>query len=186
MKTTLVLIADAAPMTLIPISAYTWQEAIQSTFSESFDILETYDNVVARSPSIEMPVPSVIMSRHYVNTSRQVKISRENIKVRDEFRCQYCGEKFRSQELTMDHVHPKKMGGQYRWDNIVSACERCNSLKGHRLDIRPIRRPTKPSYGQMIEILRKSPIYIPDIKWNYYLHWPENLVNIIEVPKILT
>lgn len=186
MKTTLVLNADASPMTLVPISSYTWQEAIQCTFSGAFDILEEYEDVVARSPSIEVPVPAVIMSRQYVNTGKGIKFTRENVKIRDEFKCQYCGNEFKSTDLTMDHVYPKTLGGKNYWDNIVSACEKCNSLKGHRIDIRPIRRPFKPTYGQMIEILRKNPIYIPHKSWNFYLHWPENLVNITKVPKILT
>lgn len=42
-------------------------------------------------------------------------------------RCAYCG--LRSQRLTQDHVIPVSKGGGYTPDNIVPACQSCNSRK---------------------------------------------------------
>ncbi len=45
-------------------------------------------------------------------------------------KCAYCGRKqSRSVKLTMDHVVPVSKGGKTVRENIVPACERCNSSK---------------------------------------------------------
>lgn len=52
---------------------------------------------------------------------------REEIKRRDGFRCVYCGE---TENLTLDHVRPRSMGGPTTADNCVTACRDCNQAKG--------------------------------------------------------
>lgn len=51
---------------------------------------------------------------------------------RDDYRCLYCGHKFKHQELTREHIIPRSKGGQDRWENVVAACKRCNHNKGGR------------------------------------------------------
>jgi 5-methylcytosine-specific restriction endonuclease McrA len=43
--------------------------------------------------------------------------------------CHYCGGKFTSAELTMDHVVPLARGGESTRGNIVPACRACNQSK---------------------------------------------------------
>lgn len=43
--------------------------------------------------------------------------------------CHYCGEKFKSSELTMDHVVPISRGGKSTKGNIVPCCKECNNKK---------------------------------------------------------
>ncbi|MDH5326419.1 MAG: HNH endonuclease [Gammaproteobacteria bacterium] len=52
---------------------------------------------------------------------------------RDGHICLYCGEQFRHSELTRDHIIPISRGGRDCWENVVTACCRCNNLKGSRL-----------------------------------------------------
>ncbi len=57
---------------------------------------------------------------------------------RDRYRCYYCGlDGLRDFEswliLTIDHVHPNAKGGQRSMDNLVTACQPCNLLKGKRV-----------------------------------------------------
>lgn len=52
---------------------------------------------------------------------------------RDEYLCLYCGNEFHASQLTRDHVHPVSRGGQDVWENVVSACRRCNQHKANRL-----------------------------------------------------
>jgi len=47
--------------------------------------------------------------------------------------CHYCGGKFPSQELTMDHLFPVIRGGKSTKKNCVPCCKPCNNRKGHRL-----------------------------------------------------
>lgn len=54
------------------------------------------------------------------------------------WRCCYCGvqmtEDFCSWDnLTIDHVTPRKHGGVDRYDNCVAACAGCNDAKADRL-----------------------------------------------------
>ena len=52
---------------------------------------------------------------------------RESIKARDGYKCVYCGS---TENLTIDHVRPKSMGGCDTADNCVTACRPCNQAKG--------------------------------------------------------
>jgi 5-methylcytosine-specific restriction endonuclease McrA len=49
--------------------------------------------------------------------------------MRDFYECQYCASK---ESLTIDHVVPKSKGGKDTWENLVTACQKCNSRKGNR------------------------------------------------------
>ncbi|MBV1907071.1 MAG: HNH endonuclease [Pseudomonadales bacterium] len=52
---------------------------------------------------------------------------------RDQNLCMYCGNGFEDALLTRDHVVPSSRGGTDSWDNVVSACRKCNHRKGSRL-----------------------------------------------------
>jgi len=57
---------------------------------------------------------------------------------RDRFKCYYCGlDGLRNFEnwlvLTIDHIRPHAKGGQRSMDNLVTACQPCNLLKGKRV-----------------------------------------------------
>jgi 5-methylcytosine-specific restriction endonuclease McrA len=52
---------------------------------------------------------------------------RDSIKARDGHRCVYCGS---TEDLTIDHIHPKCRGGIDHADNCVTACRPCNQAKG--------------------------------------------------------
>ncbi|MEM9927334.1 MAG: HNH endonuclease [Cyanobacteria bacterium P01_D01_bin.50] len=85
-----------------------------------------------RSPSVALKVPEHIRLTAS-NAKRQWKVppvNRREVLKRDNHRCQYCGS---TKHLTLDHVIPRSKGGQHTWDNVVTACERCNSKKGDRL-----------------------------------------------------
>ena len=48
---------------------------------------------------------------------------------RDAHLCLYCGNPFHSHELSRDHVTPVSRGGRDAWNNVVTACKRCNNHK---------------------------------------------------------
>ena len=43
--------------------------------------------------------------------------------------CHFCGQKFQSKELTMDHLVPLSRGGKSTKGNIVPCCKQCNNDK---------------------------------------------------------
>jgi len=47
--------------------------------------------------------------------------------------CYYCGKKFSSRLLTMDHIVPIVRGGRSTKGNVVPACKECNAAKKHKL-----------------------------------------------------
>ena len=98
--------------------------------------VEEYDGErVLHSPSATFRVPSVIRLRSFINVRRRREASgmkRLRIYMRDKFRCQYCGEKKNSSELTLDHILPRSRGGDNSPVNIVTACVACNNRKGSR------------------------------------------------------
>jgi 5-methylcytosine-specific restriction endonuclease McrA len=178
MSDTLVLNATAEPLSIVPLSTLTWQEAIKLIYLERVDVLEWYDNWKVHSPSTDMRVPSVIMLREYLKVSRTVKFSRFNMALRDHFKCQFCGKSFaeHQEDLTMDHVIPRYHGGKTTWDNVVTACQKCNTEKSHHTHMKPMKAPKRPSYQELFDARRHFPVVMGHPTWNNYLSWPDNLV----------
>ena len=58
----LVLNADFQPLSYFPLSLFGWEDAIKAVVKGSHVVVAEYDEV-ARSPSIEMKLPSVIALR---------------------------------------------------------------------------------------------------------------------------
>ena len=85
-----------------------------------------------------------------------VKFNRRNIFARDKNRCQYCGKRYPTSELSLDHVIPRTMGGKSVWENIVCACTSCNVKKGGRTPKRAgltlVRKPIKPKHNPLIHV----------------------------------
>lgn len=173
---TLVLNLDAQPLSLVPVSALRWEEAVKLLYLDRVDVLEYYDDWVIHSPSMEMNVPSVIMLREYVNLDKKVKFSRYNVLLRDLFTCQYCLKEFPPHLLTIDHVLPRYEGGKTLWDNVVAACEHCNLKKAHYTEMVPAKRPERPSYWSMVNKRKNFPIRVPHYSWVHFIDWPEDLI----------
>jgi 5-methylcytosine-specific restriction protein A len=49
--------------------------------------------------------------------------------------CFYCGNVFKPNELTMDHIVPLARGGKSTKDNLVACCKECNNRKKTLLPI---------------------------------------------------
>ena len=51
---------------------------------------------------------------------------------RDARLCLYCGRQFPVAKLSRDHITPLSCGGKDSWNNVVTACKRCNNHKAGR------------------------------------------------------
>ncbi len=143
----LVLNQDFSALTVCSV-----RRAIGLIHLRKADLVEALPGQMLRSPSISFPFPSIVRLRFYVRVPyRRIMLSRRNILRRDDFRCQYCGQR---ESLTVDHVVPKSRGGRDMWRNLVAACTRCNNRKGNRTpgEARmPLRRkPFRPSHVMFI------------------------------------
>lgn len=172
---TLVLNADGLPLSLLPLSLLTWQDSIRLSFLEKVKILHSYENWAVHSPSMEMKVPSVVITADYLKWHRQIKYSRNNIYLRDNYTCQLCGCKPGVSGLSLDHVVPKSKGGKTGWLNITTVCKPCNSRKGNNETIRPQRLPHVPTYHELVQNKKQFPLKIYDRNWLNYLDWPEEM-----------
>lgn len=164
----LVLNADFIPLNLVPISTITWQKAFKLTTEGIAVPIKYYVDKYVRTPSTQYPVPSVIVLKEFKYFKKHAKWSKFNVKLRDEFHCQYCGKRGSNRSLTIDHVIPKKYGGKHSWTNSVTACKPCNNTKGHKKGIVPIRKPYRPTYHELAKkMLSYKEIRHPD--WTIYI-----------------
>jgi 5-methylcytosine-specific restriction endonuclease McrA len=107
-------------------TTYAWEEWCDVPILPGDDLIQT--------PSMSLRVPRVIQLLSCERPPRSdVKFSRHNIYVRDGNRCQYCGRRFSTSELSLDHVVPLSRGGPSTWENVVCACLPCNVRKGNKL-----------------------------------------------------
>lgn len=181
MSDTLILNADGLPLSVVPLSALSWQESIKLMFLDRVDILASYEDWMIHSPSIEIAVPAVALLREYVKVSRGVKFSRTNVLLRDDFKCQYCGDDFRHDRgsLTLDHVVPRFHGGKTRWENVVAACGDCNLEKAHFMKMTPkCGTPRRPTYWELVNKSQETPIIVPHESWVQFTGWDPSLVTV--------
>lgn len=179
----LLLNADAQPISFLPLSSISWQDAIHLIYLDRADVLHCYEDWFVHSPSITMQVPSVMMLRKQVRSARhwtaREHIQKELVFLRDNFVCQYCIVQFPRSRLTLDHVIPRKLGGRTKWENVATACDDCNSNRGCDITIQPRSKPSRPTYSQLLRNMRDFPILIPSEEWNFYLQWDVDKVQLI-------
>ncbi len=174
----LVLNADYRPLSYLPLSLWSWQDAVKAVFLERVTILSEYDRAI-HSPSLRMKLPSVIALKEYVLPSKYPAFTRFNVFLRDKFRCQYCNERKPTPDLTFDHVVPRCKGGRTGWENVVTSCGVCNTRKGGLLPkqcgMYPKRLPWRPRNAELQENGRAfPPNYLHD-SWRDFLYWDTEL-----------
>ncbi len=166
-KDTQCLVLDSSYM---PRSVITTERAFCIHFKGNCEIVHnhpTYFKTVNKN--IAYPKPSIIRVFSYIKMQyNRVPLSRNNIYKRDGYRCVYCGSESRS-SFTLDHVVPKSKGGKDSWDNLVTACEKCNGEKAN-LTIeewgREHPRPKRPHFLMLLKRVR----HIPE-EWKPYIFY---------------
>ncbi len=181
LKDTLILNADAMPMGYVPLSMLSWEDSIKLMFQDRVDVIAEYEDWEVHSPSVTLKVPAVMMLQDYVNAARGLKMSSANIKLRDNYECQYCGLDCKDNHslLTMDHVVPRVKGGKSTWTNLVAACMPCNLEKAHYDKMKPKHQPQKPSYFQLAGKAQQFPIVVPHKSWIDYVGWQPDLIKVV-------
>ncbi len=161
-----------------PLKVINWQKAITMLCLGKVEVIEEYTRQV-HSVSFTLKLPSVVRLLKMVKRNKSpVKFSRQNIYARDRYKCQYCGGRFPTEEMTYDHVVPRARGGKTEWENIVTCCMECNRKKGGRTpreaSMRLIRKPARPRWVPAVRItigFREVPQ-----SWRDYLYWHIELV----------
>ena len=169
MSDVLVLNADAQPASYLPLSAVQWKEAITYMFLDKCTVLEWYDDWVVHSATWETKVPSVIMLKDFMRRRRNPRFSKANLYLRDLYTCQYCNTPYSKQSLSLDHVIPLSKGGKTNWENIVAACQKCNTQKGNKMIMKPKRMPYRPDYYELVNNRKQLEIEVRHNSWHDYL-----------------
>jgi 5-methylcytosine-specific restriction endonuclease McrA len=133
-----------------------------------------------RSVNFEIQVPRVLRLLRFDRVPKQrVRLNRRNIFARDANRCQYCGKRFPTSELSLDHVLPTCRGGETSWENLVCACVRCNVRKGGRTPqeagMKLVCKPVRPKTSPMLTVKLGNPKYA---SWKSFLtsaYWSVDL-----------
>lgn len=117
-----------------------------------------------RAVNFEIQVPRVVRLLYYDRLPKQaIRFNRRNIFARDNNRCQYCGKKFPTSELSLDHVVPRSRNGETSWENVVCSCVKCNVRKGGRTpqeaNMHLIKLPVKPKRSPMLSMKLGNPKY---------------------------
>lgn len=159
-----------------PLQVVTWQKAMVLWIQEKVDILESHDRKI-RSVKEHYSVPAVLRLRYYIQPKRfrRVRLSRENIFLRDEYTCQYCNKEFAYKDLTLDHVMPVSRGGPKSWKNLVAACHKCNHKKGNRtpreagmpLLSKPVPLKWTPQFDVKARIKTSEELWSPYLSFHF-------------------
>ena len=127
--TCLILNADAAPISVLPLSVIPWEESIRYLVSDKATVLEWYDDWIVHSATWETRVPAVMILKEYQKKKTSVRFSKQNVFLRDLFTCQYCGINVTNKNATLDHVLPTSHGGKTTYENCVCSCAiSCTSI----------------------------------------------------------
>ena len=132
-----------------------------------------------KTPNFKIAVPEVIALKFYDRLpTTEVKFTRRNLYEHYNYRCCYCGKKFASSELNLDHVIPRSRGGKTNWANIVTACIPCNLKKANKLPdeagMALLTKPSKPKWRGSLALSLNSSVkiraswqrFIDNMYWN--------------------
>lgn len=158
----------------------TIQRAVRLLLAGKAEVVHARSDVL-RAPSLDIRLPSVIRMLYYIKRGQQnVPLTKRNVLLRDDHRCQYCGVKGIARELTVDHVHPKSRGGRSTWENLATACVRCNGRKSNRTPdearMTLLRRPKQPRFIPWLRVKRNV---LPD-EWGAFLFWNVSIEERVE------
>jgi 5-methylcytosine-specific restriction endonuclease McrA len=155
-KQTLVLDSTYMPRSIINadrayVIYFKGNAQIVSEYEETFGLV---------NKNLKVKKPSIIRVNKYVNQGyTKVPLNRQNVFKRDNYTCVYCGCTEKS-ALTLDHVIPQSKGGPDTWDNLVTACKRCNAEKAD-LTLeeygKVIPEPKRPHYLMLLKTIKKIP-----------------------------
>jgi 5-methylcytosine-specific restriction endonuclease McrA len=147
-----------------PLCVVSGRRAVVLVLTDKAVAVEAGD-VVLHSERATVPVPVVVRLTRFVRVPYRatVPLTRRAVFARDGGRCVYCS----APATSLDHVIPKSRGGPHTWDNVVSACARCNHVKADRgiaeLGWRMRRVPVAPTGAawRIVGAKRMHPLWRP-------------------------
>jgi 5-methylcytosine-specific restriction endonuclease McrA len=120
----------------------------------------------------DLRLPRVLHLQRYDRyPTPKVRLTRRNLLLRDDYRCQYCGRRPGARGLNIDHVLPRSRGGRDEWDNLVISCKSCNLRKGRRTPAEAgmglLTTPREPHWSLVAHIMMATSE--PFAEWQPFL-----------------
>jgi len=142
-----------------PLYQTNWKRALTAILGGRAEVIETHDYLTIGTSRGPIPFPikarfvtGVIMA-NIKRINMHAQLSRKNIFLRDDGRCQYCSVRVNMKTGTIDHIVPRSKGGMHAWENVVIACIACNQKKGSRLisntNMSLMKKPKPPTVSEI-------------------------------------
>ena len=160
-----------------PVAICTVRESMALLYSNRVHVLDEHGELHAFDRWAQLKVESdddaigtvrgafrapriVRLHHHRARRVPPIRLSRQNLMLRDELRCQYCGDTFPEHRLDIDHVVPRSRGGPNAWDNLVTSCLSCNRRKGAKTPSEArmplLRQPKAPRWSRAAHLLIRA------------------------------
>jgi len=131
-----------------------WKKAMTLIHKGRVEVLKYSDETISSFSNI-FNVPIILKLIKFIRMyfKKSVSFSKQNVFLRDDFRCQYCGKTIHKPEL--EHVYPQSKGGETTWENCVCSCSDCNRKKKDYLcseiKMYPKRKPVAPTVTEFFQ-----------------------------------
>jgi 5-methylcytosine-specific restriction endonuclease McrA len=148
-------------------------------WKEMSQLMEESPNGFVHSINFKIAIPEVVALTYYDELPKNdVRFTRKNLYKHYGHKCCYCGNKFKSEDLNLDHIIPKSRGGKTDWSNIVLSCLKCNSDKDNKtpsearlkMHYQPSKPVWRPSYavcmGTGVKVRQSWKKFIDSVYWN--------------------
>lgn len=161
---------------------YSWEEWLEYngiydnfTYEQELCMNESSDKLDnIHTVRLKIPIPEIIVMKYYDKLPRRtVVFSKENLFIRDDSKCVYCGKELKFKDATIDHIHPQSKGGRDSFDNCVISCKSCNHEKADYLldELSTHNLKSDPKYPSSINPLYrfKTRIKVKD-SWKHFIY----------------
>jgi hypothetical protein len=132
---------------------YTWEKWLEVPIKDK--------DIVIQAVNSQVKCPEIVILTKYHKVPTMTRITKKKIYMRDQGICQYTGKKLKPDELNIDHVIPRSLGGKFSWDNCVCCSKDVNTKKGNRTPdqagLKLLKRPSKPNAPILIDKRKNYP-----------------------------
>ena len=149
-----------------PLNICSWRRALVLIMKGKAEEIENNGYLINKY----FHIPTVIRLRNYVAVPyKELPFNRKNVLHRDNHTCQYCGKK--AVDLSIDHIIPRSKGGKSAWENVITACVKCNTKKAdstpNEAGMKLLKKPIRPASFIHFELTKYSANL--STRWKKYL-----------------
>lgn len=142
----------------LPVSKITWKRALKLLLKNKAEGVGdiSIDIHMTLFGCYKLPCVIRLLDDRSMKSMRSkfIPFSRKAVYRRDDYKCGYCKS---TKDLTLDHIIPVSKGGQNDFDNVVVACNDCNSKKGNKsIKEANMKLLTKIYHPTIYDVVRKD------------------------------